>query len=108
MHSIETTKNHGSQFMVPLNQPNSHRPLQVCFCFFWEALVFLYTRQDGHDVRLAALKDAKAKEAGGACGAVAFFLMFFLMGDPNINMAMFNGELNGFGWSWMVLGSPTF
>ena len=33
-----------------------------------------------------------------------FFLMFFLMGDPNINMAMFNGELNGFGWSWMVDG----
>lgn len=27
-----------------------------------KALVFLYTRQDGHDVRLAALKDAKAKE----------------------------------------------
>jgi hypothetical protein len=25
---------------------------------------------------------------------------FFLMGDPNINMAMFNGELNGFGWFW--------
>eukprot|EP00434_Breviolum_minutum_P000229 symbB.v1.2.000190.t2/scaffold21.1/size436794/9 len=27
-----------------------------------KALVFLYTRQDGHDARLASLKDAKAKE----------------------------------------------
>lgn len=34
--------------------------------------MFLYTRQDGHDARLASLKDAKAKEAkakigGGFC-----------------------------------------
>ena len=31
--------------------------------FSLEALVFLYTRQDGHDARLALLRDAKAKEA---------------------------------------------
>ena len=31
--------------------------------FSLEALVFLYTRQDGHDARLASLSDAKAKEA---------------------------------------------
>lgn len=96
---LKQQKKHGSQFMVPLNQPNSHRPLQVCF--FWDALVFLYTRQDGHDVRLAALEDAKAKEAGGACGAVAFFFD----GGPQHQ----HGHVQwGIEWFWMVLGSPTF
>jgi len=41
----------------------------------WQALVFLYTRQDGHDARLASLKDAKAKEAKAKIGGgFCFFL----------------------------------
>lgn len=35
--------------------------------------MFLYTRQDGHDARLASLKDAKAKEAIWKIGG-GFFL----------------------------------
>jgi len=71
-------------------------------------LVFLYTRQDGHDVRLAALKDAKAKEAGGACGAVAFFFDVFFDGGPQHQ----HGHVQwGIEWFWMVLdgfGVPNF
>lgn len=36
-----------------------------------KALVFLYTRQDGHDVRLEALKDAKIKEVAEVTSWVA-------------------------------------
>ena len=37
--------------------------------------MFLYTRQDGHDARLASLKDAKAKEAKAKIGGgFCFFL----------------------------------
>ena len=102
MHSIETAKKtwfpvYGS--LEPTQFPPSSASL--FFVFFWEALVFLYTRQDGHDVRLAALKDAKAKEAGGACGAVAFFFD----GGPQHQ----HGHVQwGIEWFWMVLGSPTF
>ena len=80
-------------------------PTVLCkfvFVFFWEALVFLYTRQDGHDVRLAALKDAKAKEAGGACDAVA---LCFFDGGPQHQ----HGHVQwGIEWFWMVFGVPNF
>ena len=65
MQPIETAqRKHGSQMLpVYVSLEPTRFPLKPSASLL-EALVFLYTRQDGHDVRLEALKDAKIKEAG--------------------------------------------
>ena len=105
MHSIETAKKtwfpvYGS--LEPTQFPPSSASL--FFVFFgrhWSSCT------PGKMGMMSVLRRWKMPRPRRLVVPVALW-RFFLMGDPNINMAMFNGELNGFGWFWMVLGSPTF
>lgn len=101
---LKQQKNHGSQFMVPLNQPNSHRPLQVCFCFFLGGIGLPV-----HPARWAWCPSCGVERCQGQggwwclwrCGV--FFWCFFWWGTPTSTRPCSMGNwmvLDGLGWFW--------